>query len=272
MAKLTINKNKRPTISVDWSGLTPCGEFHFLRASCPVQGRAITVFEKSYRESDYMKPSTHKAFMRKLKQVPGDDCKPILVTDAGFRGSWFNLVLSYGWDFVGRIRNNTQYQGPKDKKWSPIKTLYSLAKQTPQYLFKATLAKATPVTGYFYLVKSKPKKRTHKNLRGKKVQCSSSLKHAKRGNEPWLIFTSLSTSEYNAQRVIKMYVQRMQIEEALRDLKNTNNGLSLRHCRSYQKGRLNVALLIAAITHFLLWLIGLVAKQKNYIIHTRPIR
>lgn len=55
----------------------------------------------------------------------------------------------------------------------------------------------------------------------------------------------------------------MQIEEAFRDLKNTNNGLSLRHCRSYQKGRLNIALLIAAITHFLLWLVGLVAKQKN---------
>ncbi len=60
-----------------------------------------------------------------------------------------------------------------------------------------------------------------------------------------------------------MYAQRMQIEEAFRDLKNTNNGLSLRHCRSHQKGRLNIALLIAAITHFLLWLIGLVAKQKG---------
>lgn len=112
-------------------------------------------------------------------------------------------------------------------------------------------------------MKSKPKKRKRKNLRGKKIQCSTSLKHAKRGNEPWLIFTSLPIHEYDAQQVIKMYSQRMQIEEAFRDLKNTNNGLSLRHCRSYQKDRLNIALLIASITHFLLWLIGLVAKQKG---------
>ncbi len=48
MTSLIIKNNKRPTITVDWSGLTPCGEFNFLRASCPVKGRAMTVFEKSY--------------------------------------------------------------------------------------------------------------------------------------------------------------------------------------------------------------------------------
>ncbi len=263
IAELTIQKNKRPTISIDWSGLTPCGEFHFLRASCPVNGRAITVFECSYRESEYMKLSIHTEFLKKLKQVLPKDSQPIIVTDAGFRGTWFTLVTSFGWDFVGRVRNNTQYQDPNDKKWIPIKKLYSLAKIKPLYLFKTALAKANPVTGYFHLVKSNPKKRTRKNLRGKKIQCSSSLKHAKRGNEPWLIFTSLSIQQYNAQQIIKMYTQRMQIEEAFRDLKNTNNGLSLRHCRSYQKGRLNIALLISAITHFFLWLIGLIAKQKK---------
>jgi len=263
MTKLTINNCKRLTISIDWSGLTPCGEFHFLRASCPVKGRAMTVFEKSYRESEYMKASTHKEFINKLKQVLHKDCKPIIVTDAGFRGPWFNLITSLGWDFVGRVRNNTQYKALNDDKWISIKNLYSLAKLKPFYLFKTALAKASPVTGYFHIIKSIPKKRTHKNLRGKKIQCSSSLKYAKRGNEPWLIFTSLSVQQYNAQQIIKIYAQRMQIEESFRDLKNTNNGLSLRHCRSYQKGRLNVALLIAAITHFLLWLLGLVAKQKN---------
>ncbi len=55
----------------------------------------------------------------------------------------------------------------------------------------------------------------------------------------------------------------MQIEEAFRDLKNTNNGLGLRHCRSYQKGRLNVALLIAAMATLILWLMGLIAKNKG---------
>ena len=56
----------------------------------------------------------------------------------------------------------------------------------------------------------------------------------------------------------------MQIEEAFRDLKNTRNGFSLRHCRSFETERLNVALLIAAIAMLLLWIIGLMAKQQKH--------
>lgn len=55
----------------------------------------------------------------------------------------------------------------------------------------------------------------------------------------------------------------MQIEESFRDLKNTNNGLSLRHCRSYEKGRLNIALLIALLANFILWVAGISAKLKK---------
>jgi len=60
MAKRVIKNNKRPTITVDWSGLPQCSKFHFLHASCPIQGRAITVYKKSYRESEYMKQSTER--------------------------------------------------------------------------------------------------------------------------------------------------------------------------------------------------------------------
>ena len=263
MAELVIKKTKRPAISIDWSGLTPCGEFHLLRASCPVKGRAMTVFEESYRECEYMKKSTHRAFMKKLKRVLPDDCTPIIVTDAGFRCPWFKLLSSFGWDFVGRVRNVTQYQVPSTSQWSPIKTLYPQATQKPHYLFKSFLAKANPVVGYFFTVRTPLKNRKRKNLRGKNIRCSVSLKHAKRGREPWLIFSSLSPTQYTAKQVTNLYAQRMQIEESFRDLKNTSNGLSLRHCRSYQKGRLNIALLIAAITHFLLWLVGLIAQQSN---------
>lgn len=262
MAKFIIKNNRRPSISIDWSGLTPCGEFHLLRASCPIKGRAVTLFEQSYRESEYMKRHVHENFLKQLKAILPQDCTPIIVTDAGFRCPWFKLVASLGWDFLGRVRNSTQYN-TENNQWFAIKRLYCQATHKPHYLFKTSLAKANPVNGHFYLIKSQPKKRVRKNLRGKKIQCSPSLKHAKRGREPWLLFTSLSNHDYSAQQIIKLYAQRMQIEESFRDLKNTNNGLSLRHCRSYQKGRLNVALLIAAIAWFLLWLIGLIAKYKK---------
>src|SRR5438105_2412081 len=55
----------------------------------------------------------------------------------------------------------------------------------------------------------------------------------------------------------------MQIEEGLRDLKNERMGLSLRQNRSMDLGRLNMALLIGAMTLFLLWILGTMVKNKN---------
>ena len=55
----------------------------------------------------------------------------------------------------------------------------------------------------------------------------------------------------------------MQIEESFRDLKNTRNGFSLRHCRSFGNKRLDIALLIGTMAMFVLWIIGMALKQKN---------
>lgn len=96
---------------------------------------------------------------------------------------------------------------------------------------------------------------------GKKIQCSVSLKHAKRGNEPWLIVSSISSSDLSAHEIILIYKKRMQIEEAFRDLKNTRNGLGLRHCRSTKPERLSVALLISSLAMLVLRLLGLKAKE-----------
>lgn len=264
VAHSVIGQIRRPRISIDWSGLTPCGEFHLLRASVPVKGRAMTIYEQSYRECEYMKQSVHKEFLLTLQSILPSCCHPIIVTDAGFRNPWFKLVLKFGWDFVGRLRHRTQYQKlEEDDCWEPVKLLYPKATTKPTYLFETQLAKANSLRGHFYLYKSKPKKRKKKNLRGKTVRCSQSLKHAKGATEPWLLFTSLCEVDYSAKDIVKIYSQRMQIEESFRDLKNTNNGLNLRHCRSYEKGRLNVALLIALIATFILWLAGLSAKIKN---------
>lgn len=73
-----------------------------------------------------------------------------------------------------------------------------------------------------------------------------SNKHEKNANEPWLIVSSLSPDECAPKSIMKIYKLRMQIEEGFRDLKNTKNGFSLRHCRSYTVERLNIALLISA--------------------------
>ena len=97
----------------------------------------------------------------------------------------------------------------------------------------------------------------------KQVQCSVSLKHAKRGNEPWLLASSLSNTKHTVKHIVNLYKKRMQIEQAFRDLKNTRNGFGFRHCRAQNVKRFEVALLIAALAMFLLWLIGRVKKEDN---------
>jgi hypothetical protein len=261
MTGFLLKNNKRPVIIVDWSGLTPCGAYHFLRASVTVGGRALTLYDQAYALRDYSKASTHRQFLKTLKNILPEGCRPIIITDAGFRNTWFKSVLGLGWDFIGRVRNKTQYQGENSYLWKPIKALYEKATLKACYVGQVILARSKPLPCYFHLMKQRKKHRVKRNLVGKKVQCSVSKKHARREKEPWLLASSLSPEEASAVDIMLLYKKRMQIEESFRDLKNTRNGFSLRNCRSYQLKRLNVALLIAALAMLILWLVGTAAKQ-----------
>jgi len=263
MLNMLLCGNKRPVIIVDWSGLTRCGTYHFLRAAISAKGRTLTLYEQSYHTSEYANYKVHKEFLTKLKSLLPKDCYPIIVTDAGFRNSWFKLIQSLGWDFVGRVRNKTHCKNVKEGTWEPVKNMYAVANGKAKFIGKFLLAKSNALVCYFYLLKQKKKYREKRNLVGKKVLCSVSLKHAKSGNEPWLIATSIKPEIISANKVIMIYKKRMQIEETFRDLKNTKNGFSLRHCRSSRKERLDIALLIGALAMLVLWLIGMATRQKN---------
>jgi Transposase DDE domain len=263
MAAHLLKGQKRPSIIIDWSGLTPCGAFHFLRASLAVNGRSLTLYDQAYPLSEYCKERVHKSFLSQLQKLIPADCRPIVITDAGFRNSWFRAVKELGWDFIGRVRNNTQYCLENESIWKPIKSLYMKATMKPTLIGSVQLAKYDAIACYFHLVKQEKKYREKRNLIGTKVRCSSSIKHEIRENEPWLIATSLSIDDFNSNSVIAIYKKRMQIEEAFRDLKNTRNGFGLRHCRSFRVERLNVALLIASLAMLVLWIFGNAAKQKN---------
>ena len=263
MANVLLKNNLRPIIIVDWSGLTPCGAFYFLRASIAAKGRSITLLDQAYPLKKYSKESTHREFLNTLKTLLPKECKPIIVTDAGFRNSWFKLVLRAGWDFIGRVRNITQYSESGKKPWIPIKSLYKLATRKPRYVGNVTLSRSTPLNCSFYLTKNKKKNRIKRNLAGKKVQCSVSKKHELNAREPWLIASSLVKDEISPRRIIDIYAKRMQIEEEFRDLKNTRHGLGLRHCRSFTVHRLNVALLVAALAMIILWVYGTAALNQN---------
>lgn len=70
-------------------------------------------------------------------------------------------------------------------------------------------------------------------------------------------------SHLSAQAVVALYAQRMQIEEAFHDLKSERFGLGLSACRSKQRQRWGVLLLIATLALFTLRLIGEAANARQ---------
>lgn len=263
MALILLKNNRNPIIIVDWSGLTHCGQYHFLCAALPVGGRALPILSLAFPLSEYGSQQAHQQLVNVLKSILPKNCQPIVITDAGFRCPWFKLIRSLGWDFIGRVRHHTQFSTEEDPSWKPIKILYEQARSKVSHLFHGLLAKANPLACEFYLIKEKKKNRVCKNLAGKKIQSSVSKKHQKRESEPWLLVSSLTPDHYPPHGIINIYKKRMQIEEFFRDLKNTKNGFGLRHCRSAGVKRLNIILLIGALAIWILWILGSMVKEQK---------
>ncbi len=254
--QLLIGMKQRPVIIIDWSDMDECKRHFLLRASVPVGGRSLTLYEEVHTVKSKEKPKTHQQFLQTLKSLLPPNCRPILVTDAGFRTPWFKQVEALGWDWVGRIRNRHEVQLPGGEAWLPCKRLYGQASATPKALGRAHVTQSNPIACQLVLYKAKPKGRVHLNRLGQRVRSSHSRKHEQAQREPWLLGTSLPEGFKLAEKVVKLYALRIQIEEAFRDLKSTRFGLSLELHRTYQLERLQVLLLIATLALMVAWLMG----------------
>lgn len=108
MCHLFANKG-RPIISVDWSDLDARKQHFLIRAVVAFQGRPFTLYEEVHGIKTKEKPKTHKYFLSTLKSLLPKETKPIIVTDAGFKMPWIELVKSLGWDYVGRVRRPRKF-------------------------------------------------------------------------------------------------------------------------------------------------------------------
>ena len=259
-----LKGNKCPAIIVDWSDLTVERDYHLLRASFPVGGRALTLYEEVHPQNDIGSPKIQKQFLRTLQKLLPDNCCPILITDAGFRNPWFKDVRKLGWDYVGRVRNRDMLTPVNKGDWQPCKTLYKIATPQARYLGEYTVVRTNPINTYLYLFKERAKGRHQYNLDGSRTTRGKSEKMAKRQNDPWLITTSLCGKQTQAQRIIKLFKIRMQIEEAFRDTKSHRLGFSINESLTKHKQRLEVLLLIGALATFNAWLVGILTELKQW--------
>ena len=263
IAHWLLEGNTRPVIVVDWSELTRDRRCQLLRAALPLGGRTLTLYEEVHPLRRLGNPNVQRRFLARLKALLPEHAVPIIVTDAGFRTPWFRAVSKLGWHWIGRVRNREYVCAEHSDDWLPAKNLYAAASSRPRALGPHDLARSNATACRLFVIKRTPRHRVAKSAYGKPRRSTQDLARARMNREPWLLAASPSLDDLRPRQVVNIYAQRMQIEEAFRDLKCARYGLGFELHLSRKPQRIATLLLIASLALLLLCLIGTAARASG---------
>lgn len=247
-------------VVIDWSDVTADQQWHLLRASVAVDGRSVTLYEEVHPQQKYGDRAVHRRFLARIAKLLPVGCTPIIMTDAGFRSTWFDLVTRRHWQWIGRIRGKDMVSiagGP----WKRCTEIYTAATSQAREYADGFYVRSNPTSCRLVLVKREAKGRSRRTRMGKLSRARTSLKSARSAREPWLLACSTGLAHLSPQAIIALYAQRMRIEQSFRDIKNERGGLGLSASRSRSGKRLEILLLIGHLAGWLMRLIGESAQQ-----------
>jgi hypothetical protein len=245
----------RPVILVDWTQVA--GSHQALVAAVPIGGRALTIYVEVHPLKRLGNAAVEERFLRSLAALLPAASVPVVVTDAGFKGPFFQAVRSLGWDFLGRIRG-TAKAIPEDGGPAISKDqFYARASIHPKELGRHGLFVSQPITCRLVLIRKRRKP-------GRKLpppKCKEERELRQAALDPWLLATSVTDGD--ARYIVTLYAKRMQIEETFRDAKNHRFGWFLEDVRTGDKKRAAVLLALAALAMVAVTLIGFSAEQRS---------
>jgi len=247
-------------VVVDWSDVTADQRWHLLRASVAVEGRSVTLYEEIHPQTLYANYEVHRRFLARIARLLPAGTQPIVMTDAGFRSPWFELVRRCGWQWIGRIRGKDMVQ-IAGSAWRRCSEMYGEASAQAQSFAQARYVRSKPIDCRLVLAKRTTKGRQRLGRKGNPCRGHTSLKSARAAREPWLLACSRELAHLSPEAIIALYGQRMRIEQSFRDLKNERVGLGLSASRSRSGKRLEILLLIAHIAAWVMRLIGEAAQH-----------
>jgi hypothetical protein len=268
LCRITLARIREPIILIDWSDLKADQSLHLLRASLPVGGRALTLYEEVHPQKKLGNRAVQHRFLQRLAQMLPVGAAPIIVADSGFKVPFFREVERLGWRWVGRVRGRDFVR--LSRRWASCRTIFRRATPTPTALGEGQWVRSNPMRAIFVLVRQANKGRSGKNAQGKRSRSNKSRQAARSAREPWLLVASTSFADRKAKHLVRLYRQRMQIEEAFRDTKSEHFGEGLERSRSSGVGRFTVLVLIASLALFLLWLMGTAAEALGFEQRMRP--
>lgn len=244
----------RPVILVDW---TEAGGQHVaLVAAVPIGGRALPIYAEAHPLKKLGNAAVERRFLCALKAIIPSECRSIIVSDAGFKGPFFQAVLEQGWDFLGRIRGTTKAISSVGETISK-EQFYRLASIAPVDLGSFGLFVKQRIPCRLVLVR----KRRRPGPKRPPSACKEENEKRQAALDPWLLATSMS--EGDAAAIVGIYAQRMQIEETFRDAKNHRFGWFLGDVRLSTPQRVAVLLTLAALAFLVVTLIGMAAERRG---------
>ena len=169
----------RPVLVVDWVDLQRDGRWCALRAGMPTQGRKVTVHERINPIKQINGPQAQREFLVSLAQVIPAGVRPILVTDAGFRSDWFRAVVSHGWDYVGRVRNNVKARESAEYPWFSCRDLHPEATGRADDLGDYQIVKGQPWRCRLLRIRRKRQGRSQLTRAGTPQRGRDALRHGK---------------------------------------------------------------------------------------------
>ena len=263
ICQLFCGNTTRPVISIDWSDLDDRKAHFLLRAAISLKGRPVTLYQEVHCNKTKEKPATHKAFLKALHAILPSHCRPIIVTDAGYKSPWFREVLALRWDIVGRVRKPHFYSLDSGNTWQCIRHLYDQATCRPKRFDNSQIVRSNPFGCTLVLFKQRSKGRHASNPDGTRKASKRSKVHAQGAKDPWLLATSLASHRSLSKQVVAIYRQRMQIEEGFRDMKSTKFGLGYEQNKSVKKQRLTILVLLTTLASLVAILLGMVLVSSN---------
>lgn len=245
----------RPVILVDW---TQAGSstHQALVAAVPIGGRALPIYLEVHPQKKLGNAAVEKRFLCALKAIVPTECRAVVVSDAGFKGPFFQAVLEIGWDFLGRVRGTTKAISPAGQTVAK-EDFYASASIVPTDMGLFGLFVRHRIPCRLVVVR----KRRRPGPKRLPPACKEERELRQAALDPWLLATSLLDAD--AASIVTTYGKRMQIEETFRDAKSHRFGWSLGQVRLSTPQRTAALLLLAALALVVVTLIGMAAERTG---------
>jgi hypothetical protein len=248
--KFVIGGRSEVVIALDWTDFELDDHTTLAAYVVTSHGRATPFAWKTVLKSKLKgkRVGHEREFLKALASALPIGVHATLLADRGFADqTLYGELDKLRWDYVVRFKDNVfvEHDG--------------VQKQARHYI---------PASGRATMLRDV-------RLTGKRTPVKAIvLVHAKQMKEAWCLVTSLSARL--ASEVVKLYGRRFTIEETFRDQKDLRFGLGLRATHIRNADRRDRLLLLAAMAHALLTLLGAASEatglDKTLKVNTSPKR